>query len=169
MKRTINYLLLATIAIFVACSTSTNPKTNDVNGIKCIKLEKAAWLIGKWQNSSIEGISQEIWEKKNDSTFIGVSFFVVGKDTVSSESISLEERGKNLFYIPTVKNQNGGEPIIFTLTSLNSNQLVFENPSHDFPQKVTYTQVTSDSLVATISGVVNGKERFQDFPMVRAK
>ena len=94
---------------------------------------------------------------------------MAGNDTVSSESISLEERSKELFYIPTVKNQNEGKSIIFTLTSLATNQLIFENPTHDFPQKITYTQVTHDSLVAVISGVVNGKEVFQNFPMARTK
>ncbi len=169
MKRTITYLLFVVIASFVSCSNSSNSKTSDLNESKYPNLEKASWLIGKWQNRSAEGILHEIWEKKNDSTFIGSSFFVVGNDTVSSESISLEERGKDLFYIPTVKNQNDGKSIIFTLTSLTTNQLVFENPTHDFPQKITYTQVTSNSLVAVISGVVNGKENSQNFPMSRTK
>ncbi len=157
------------IASFVLCSNSTNSKTSELNESKYSNIKKTTWLIGKWQSISAEGLMQEIWIKKDDSTFIGSSFFIVGKDTVSSECISLEERGKELFYIPTVKNQNEGKPIIFTLTSLNSNQLVFENPNHDFPQKITYIQVTSDSLVATISGVINGKEKSQDFPMARAK
>ncbi|HCT29393.1 MAG TPA: hypothetical protein DIW31_01350 [Bacteroidales bacterium] len=169
MKKTINYLLLAVIASFVSCTNSSNTKTNEVNAIKYTKIEQAAWLIGKWQNKSAEGESQEIWEKKNDSTLIGASYFVVGNDTVSSESISLEERGSELLYIPTVKNQNDGKPIVFTLTSSTTNQLVFENPNHDFPQKITYTQIANDSLIAVISGVVNGKENSQNFPMTRAK
>lgn len=169
MKKTTFFLIFTIIASFTSCNNNSNIKSNEIKEIKFLKLEKASWLIGKWQNNSDEGILQENWEKKNDSTLIGASFFVVVKDTTFLESILIEERGNELSYIPTVKNQNDGKPIIFTLTSLNNNQLVFENPSHDFPQKIIYKQVTSDSLVATISGVVKGKEKTQSFPMVRAK
>lgn len=154
---------------FASCTNPSSKKSDDFKSIKYINLDKAKWLLGRWQNPSSDGLMQEIWIKQNDSTFIGASFFIVENDTVSSENISLEERCKELFYIPTVKNQNDGKPIIFTLISLNDNQLVFENPSHDFPQKITYTQVTIDSLVATISGIVKGNEKTQSFPMARAK
>jgi hypothetical protein len=53
------------------------------------------------------------------------------------------------------------------MTSSTSNQLVFENSIHDFPQIITYTQITKDSLLAVISGKINGIMNSQDFPMKR--
>jgi|GEM_PF-3228321 len=47
--------------------------------------------------------------------------------------------------------------------SMSETQLVFENLKHDFPQIISYTKVTSDSLVAEISGTKNGQK--QIFPM----
>lgn len=47
--------------------------------------------------------------------------------------------------------------------------LVFENPMHDFPQIISYTKITCDSLVAQISGEKNGQERKQAFPMKRVE
>lgn len=76
---------------------------------------------------------------------------------------------EGLVYIPTVKDQNVGLPIRFALASISNSQLVFENKEHDFPQMITYTQINSDSLVAEISGVENGKERKESFPMKRVK
>jgi Domain of unknown function (DUF6265) len=108
-------------------------------------------------------------EKKNDSTFSGRSNFIAGKDTLSSETISLEQNGGNIFFIPTVKGQNNEQPVKFLLTYSTMNQLVFENPEHDFPQKITYTQITKDSLLAEISGMMAGKQNSQKFPMTRAK
>lgn len=162
-------MVLAIASTIISCSNSSNTNTTDntINGFN--ELEKANWLIGKWQNNSPEGNATETWEKKNDSTFAGKSYFVVGKDTVSSETISLEQNGKVLFYIPTVKDQNNGQPVKFALTSSTSKQLVFENPKHDFPQKISYTQITHDSLFAEISGTTDGKQNFQKFPMTRVK
>ena len=126
-------------------------------------------MIGEWKNISSEGIATEIWINRNDTTYFGKSYFVVGKDTVSSETIKLEQIGKDLFYVPTVKNENNGQPVKFIVTVWTDNQLVFENAKHDFPQKISYTQITKDSLVAEISGIIEGKANSQIFPMKRVK
>jgi hypothetical protein len=47
--------------------------------------------------------------------------------------------------------------------------MIFENPAHDFPQFISYTKITTDSLVAEISGTKNGQARKQRFPMKRIK
>ncbi|MDA3952820.1 MAG: DUF6265 family protein [Bacteroidales bacterium] len=170
MKIKTSYLVLIfTMTSIMSCNNSTNSKTDDIKSITYAKIENASWLIGQWQNNTTKGNLQEIWEKKNDSTLNGISFFIVGKDTISSETISLEERSNELFYIPIVKNQNDGQAIKFRLTSLTTNQLVFENPNHDFPQKITYNQISNDSLIAVISGIKNGTENSQNFPMTRTQ
>ena len=129
----------------------------------------AKWLIGSWKNQSAKTVDIETWKKLNDSTFIGRSYSLTGADTVSSEHIRLEQHKGKLYYIPTVKNQNGGKAVTFTLTSSNNKHLVFENPEHDFPQKITYTQITNDSLVAEISGTRKGRQKAIQFPMKRGK
>lgn len=80
----------------------------------------------------------------------------------------MQEKNK-LYYIPTVKNQNEGLPVRFAAKTISENQLVFENPQHDFPQIIAYTKITSDSLIAEISGTKNGQKRKQTFPMKRMK
>jgi hypothetical protein len=142
-----------------ACAQSTGKK----------RLHQAAWLLGEWKNNTPRGILYEAWQVKNDSTYAGKSSFVVGTDTVSSETVELGVRGGKLLYIPTVRNQNNGQPVTFTETTVTAKVLVFENPAHDFPQRITYTQVTSDSLVAVISGKKGEKEKAIQFPMRRIK
>jgi hypothetical protein len=160
---------LAIVSTIISCGNSSTRTTTDNTITNFSELEKANWLIGEWQNNSLEGNATEVWEKKNDSTFVGKSYFVVGKDTVSSESISLQQNGKDLFYIPTVKGQNNEQPVKFALTFPTNKQLVFENKKHDFPQKISYTQITNDSLLAEISGMMDGKQNSQKFPMTRVK
>jgi hypothetical protein len=160
------FISLAITSIFFSCNNSNTieTKSNEFSAI-----ENANWLIGEWQNTSSEGILTETWEKLNDSTYAGKSFFVMGKDTVSSETIRLEQHGKTLLYIPIVKNQNNEQPVSFALTSSTTKQIVFENPKHDFPQRISYTQTNKSALIAEISGVINGKKKSQSFPMQKVK
>jgi len=170
MENMLKLFMLIMIAITISsCNNSSNLKSTEAKINSFNELEKASWLIGEWQNNSVKGNASEIWEKKNDSTYFGKSYFVVGKDTVSSETISLEQNGNQLYYIPTVKDQNAGKPVKFMLTSSNSSQLIFENPKHDFPQKISYTLISNDTLLAEISGSIDGKQNSQKFPMTRVK
>ena len=68
-----------------------------------------------------------------------------------------------------MKNQNKELPVSFKLVNATDNQLVFENPNHDFPTKITYLIISEDSMVASISGLIDGKEKIEQFPMKRIK
>jgi hypothetical protein len=43
---------------------------------------------------------------------------------------------------------------------------VFENPTHDFPQRVIYRR-EGDSLLGRIEGMTNGQQKAVDFPLKR--
>jgi hypothetical protein len=123
------------------------------------------WLVGTWENQSKEGKLTEAWEKMNDSTFKGRSYFVSGTDTSFSESISLVQRNGVLLYIPAVKDQNNGLSISFRLITMNEKDLIFENAEHDYPQRISYHHVSKDSLIAEISGNKGGELKSEQFPM----
>lgn len=129
------------------------------------ELEKADWLLGEWENTSAKGNLTETWKQENDSTFVGESFVTAAVDTVFQENVILQQKNDSLFYNVTVKGQNNNEPVAFYMTSANEKQLVFENPKHDFPNKITYNLISSDSLVAEISGMKDGKESKESYPM----
>lgn len=167
MKKTYYCFTLLLTGLSFCCNSPVQNENEKVKGYD--KLEQASWLLGNWQNISPQGSSTEIWTKENDSVYTGKSWFIKRTDTVSSESIRMIQTSEGMFYMPVVKNQNNGEPVKFTLTSSTGRQLVFENPAHDFPQKITYTLINSDSLVAEISGSINGKENAEQFAMSRVK
>ncbi|MBF4473186.1 DUF6265 family protein [Flavobacterium sp. HJJ] len=156
-KATLTLLLLA----IVSCK---NSETTEKDQIK-----SANWLLGKWESKIDEGDLSENWKQVNDSTFQGESFFIKGKDTLHFESITLQQKGEELFYNATVKGQNENKAVPFRLTSKTEKQLVFENPKHDYPQKIIYTQISKDSLVASISGVQLGKPSAEKFGMKKAE
>jgi hypothetical protein len=41
-------------------------------------------------------------------------------------------------------------PVAFPLVSVTDDTVVFENPDHDFPQRITYQRNGDDSVTATV-------------------
>lgn len=143
------------VSILLFCCFSCQQKATNYAA-----LEKANWFLGKWENKTTEGTFSEEWKTENDSVLVGASYFINEKDTLFAETVRLEQQKNDLFYIVSVPNQNEEKPVAFKLTSSTTDFLVFENPEHDFPKKITYKLVTKDSLFAEISG--DGKS--QGFP-----
>ena len=161
MKKT---TLIAAIALIMSLNSC---KKSEKTAEKFAELAKAEWLLGTWENRSGDGVLSETWEKEDDSTFTGTSYFIIGKDTLHNEKITLSQKGKLLVYSPIVQGQNNNKAVNFTMTSLKANQIVFENPVHDYPQKITYNRITNDSLVTEISGIQQGKHSADRYPMKR--
>lgn len=159
--------LAAAILLLNACGQPAAPGTDSTS--KKSNIAQLGWLSGTWGSSDSASVSTETWQKKNDSTFAGHSYTIAGSDTVFNEWISLEERAGNLNYVVTVKNQNGELPVAFAMTSIDEKTVVFENPMHDFPQRIAYTRVNADSLYAEISATQEGKTIAVPYPMKRRK
>jgi len=161
----INSILFSTLILvsFVCCKKEAK---TEVPVKTYSNLAKAKWFIGEWGNKSAEGELTERWKKENDSVYFGESYFVVGEnDTVFAEHVRLEETNGKLTYIVTVPGQNKELPVGFEMTSSKNNQIVFENPKHDYPNKITYSLVEKDSLIAEISGLKKGKPYTEKFVM----
>lgn len=129
------------------------------------QLEKMNWILGTWGNTSAEGDLTETWTKLNDSTYAGKTVFVAGKDTMFTETIEIVQDKNELSYNTKVSNQNQGKAVSFKATTVNGSTFVFENPTHDFPQKIAYNKISADSLVAQISGMKDGKQSSESYPM----
>lgn len=148
-------LSIVTLTIITSCNDNYS------------KIEKANWFIGDWENASDEGSFREIWTKTNDSVYSGISIVVIEQDTVFYENVSLEQKKDSVFYNVSVKGQNKDQAVSFYLTSSDNDKLVFENPNHDYPSKITYSKVSKDSIVAEIFGLKDGKKITESFPMSR--
>lgn len=152
------------IIVLLFCGLSFSQEKPDKNDLDLFK-----WLEGSWSSPMGKNVFYENWKVINDSIYSAESYLVSGKDTVFSESIKLLKNGKDIFYIPTVKNQNHGNAVYFKLISVHKNEYVFENKNHDFPQKIVYKNPKPDSLHAFIEGIDKGNYRKEDFIMKRIK
>jgi hypothetical protein len=154
---------IAVVLILFSTLTSCQ-KSKEVS-----KIVAADWLLGNWENKSDDGHLLENWRKVNDSLYDGESYFIKGKDTLHFEKIQMKQKGEALYYIATVKGQNNDKPVTFMRNDTIEKQLVFENSKHDFPQKISYSQITKDSIVIQISGIQQGKPSSERFSMKKSK
>lgn len=157
MKKTILILLIA--LTFSSCLKSKEAS----------KIVVADWLLGKWENNSENGNLSETWKKVNDSLYDGESYFIKGKDTLHFETIQLIQKGEDLLYVSTIRGQNNDKPVTFVHKADIEKQLVFENPKNDFPQKISYSKITNDSIVIKISGIQQGKPSSAKYSMRKMK
>ena len=145
-------ILLALSLLLFSCY---NNKSEPENG-----MSQFSWLEGEWMDSTSDGKMVEIWNRIDDSTLVGNSIYMAGIDTIFYEEISLRMKNGKIFYIPSIQNQNNGEPVYFALTGTKKGEFTFENEQHDFPKKIVYTNPHKDSLVAFIEGpTANGYKK----------
>lgn len=128
------------------------------------RVEEFDWLAGCWESRSDRGVYHEIWMKPEGGSQLGVSRNIRAGKTVDFEFIRLVEEGGVVYYIAKPANQ---AEVKFKLVRLEDKYAIFENPDHDFPQRIIYQQKEDGSLHARIEGTRNGKERGIDFPMKR--
>lgn len=159
MKSKVISLLTIAIVLLVSCQK----KSENIFD----KQQKMEWLVGEWEQKLPEGTVIEIWKKENDSTLYGKSFFIKENDTIHKESIVLRQQKDDLQYIPIVEGQNNDEPITFTMTSDTEANFTFENPTHDYPQKISYKKINATSLMTTISGTQKGKQSQESYSLTK--
>jgi hypothetical protein len=129
------------------------------------RLDSLNWISGCWSGGNGVRVSLEQWMKPSGKMMLGMSRTVANGKTVEYEFLRLhEESNGDVFYTAL---PSGQQEASFKLVRLESRMAIFENPDHDFPQRIIYRLETDGSLKARIEGKTNGKERGVDFPMKR--
>jgi len=142
MKKTLVISLLSIVVFFISCEPAKN-------------LDEHQFLIGKWEGGRDGMTLQEIWNKESNERLSGQGVVLSDNDTLFHEKIAIELRGNEIYYVATVPSNDG--PVSFKLISSEKNKWSYENKEHDFPQKITYTFIQPDSLIAVIEGMDKGK------------
>jgi hypothetical protein len=127
-------------------------------------LARLSWLAGTWQFAKDGRVVTEMWMAPEGKTMLGVSRTVAGGATREYEFLLLREEGDRITYTAKPSGQNEAT---FVLTSTTANEVIFENPAHDFPQRISYRLNPDGSLLAAIEGSVKGKTRRVEFPYRR--
>lgn len=135
---------------------------------KPTKLESINWILGYWEMSSPDGTVTESWIRTNDTSYSGVGKFLdsTGK-MLTTEEIQIVLRNNELWYIPSVNGQNGGQPVSFKEASFTDTMVVFENKEHDFPQRIVYVKKSDSTVLAYIEGDMDGEHMRIDYPYLK--
>jgi len=113
-------------------------------------------LVGTWKITKKQQF--EVWQKAGDYDIKGEGIKVnaLGEKKVL-ELLQIEGHPKGgIYYKATVPDQNEGKTVSFYLSKWDKKNLVFENPKHDFPQKIHYTFKGKKKLHVHVSGGGNG-------------
>lgn len=130
-------------------------------------LGQFSWMSGKWKGRSGGFLFYEQWSAAEGNCMSGYGCEISAEDTVFSEKIVLEQRGESFYYTPDVK--ENGAPVDFKFTGADHDSLIFENPAHDFPQRIIYFHTAADSMYACIDGKNKGRYTRIEFLFAREK
>ena len=145
--------LLATLSLLLAAASDA-----DIN--------RLAWLTGCWIPDGQQAGSIEHWTAPAGKSMLGVNRTVRDGKTVAFEFIHIsEDEAGN---VELTASPSGQEKARFALTLVSANEAVFENPDHDFPQRIIYRLQDQNTLIGRIEGVIDGNIRAVDFPMTRS-
>jgi hypothetical protein len=164
--------LVAALALLTwmvgAVSAQTTAAPPSAAGAPAATLEAMSWLEGCWTGAVNEREFREQWSPPRGGMMLGLGHTVHQGKTQSHEFLRLETRPDGIYYVALPSDQR---PAAFKLvgTAVDDKDAVFtfENPEHDFPQRIQYRRGTEGWLYATIEGKLKGEDRKVIYPMRR--
>jgi hypothetical protein len=147
------------VVTVLACAT-------EIAWAQSATIDRVKWLQGCWQTTRGEATIEEHWMAPRGGTMLGMGRTVRGGKIAEYELVLIKEQGAALAY---EAHPSGQPSATFLSTTASDTSVVFENPKHDFPQRVGYQRDGSEGLQAWIDGEVNGKARRVDFAYRRAR
>jgi hypothetical protein len=164
------------LILLFACNNNANTEVNDEDASDTTKQEAyissneliaKQWLVGAWKDMSNnpKGQSHEIWHIDNEGLLQGKEFFV--KPNLDTSKIAYNRIEPYLGGFQFLNITKETKQTSFRLKTQTENSMHFENPSHSWPQSITYNKITSDSLTITLDGYVFESQRTLVFKMKR--
>lgn len=117
-------------------------------------LDSLSWMAGSWSGTTRGIDMEEHWTAAKGNSMIGVHRDVGKGRTLSFEFLRIEQQGNQIVYLSMPNGRSPATP--FPLKEVSGMRVVFENPTHDFPQRIIYWKDGTD-LRARIEGTTNGK------------
>lgn len=130
-------------------------------------LERLAWLAGCWAVEGGEAGSVEHWLSPAGGTMLGMVRTVKGGQTVGFEFLQIRTNSHGKFIY--IANPSGQAEATFEASTVEEGSVLFENPEHDFPQRIQYHLASEGRLTARVEGIRSGVLRGFDVSMRRTQ
>lgn len=128
-------------------------------------LEALSWMAGSWEGTQGGVEIEEVWMAPKGGAMIGMHRDVAGGKMVGFEYLRIVTKGGKLAYLASPQ---GSAPTPFPLKEMSGKKVVFENPDHDFPQRIIYWLDKDGALNAKIEGDQGGKPAEMSWTWKRA-
>lgn len=114
------------------------------------------WLAGDWVSEPDGRWTEEAWTSPRGGVMLGVSRSGRGDSLREFEFLRIvaEDDGTPAY----IAQPGGRPPVTFRLVRRERTRATFENPAHDYPQRIVYAR-DGDTLTATISAIDGSKAR----------
>ena len=119
---------------------------------ECAEYTWYDWLEGHWVAEAETTTFFESWRRDQDGALMGVAEAKKAGETgaLAEEEMRLFERDGVLVY--SARLEDAGGPVEFTLARCEpEGRAVFENPDHDFLQRLVYQAVDADHFTAHVT------------------
>jgi hypothetical protein len=140
------------LLVMLVCVSSTGAQSQTIQDV--------AWLHGCWELRDGDRVVEERWMPPRAGSMLGVGRTTRGAKLVEHEYIVLTERDGRLAY---EAHPSGQPATTFTSRPISGREVVFEDPTHDFPQRVGYRSTGPGQLLAWVEGTSSGKARRIEF------
>mgnify|MGYP006972342787 CR=1 FL=1 len=131
-------------------------------------IRQMGYLAGDWAETRNGVTVEEHWVGPVGGVMAGVTITHSEKPGAKTriEFMSIVEKDDTLVFIAR---PDGQPPTEFRLKEADNGIATFENPDHDFPQRVIYEIAGEDlnELKARIEGTIDGKSRAMDWSYKR--
>jgi hypothetical protein len=158
-------VLLLAVVTGAAHAQAVPAPSEAAQGIAAV--QRLSWFAGCWrrQAASSAVVVEEHWMIPRAGMSLGVGRTVRGDSLVTTfEQLRLFHRaGRAVYHAEPA----GQPPADFEAQSTSDTLVVFENASHDFPQRISYRKHGADSLIARTEGTVRGQARAFEFAYTR--
>jgi len=122
-------------------------------------IESLSWLSGTWECKKQDYIITEQWMKPGGNTLFATNRTVKYDKTVAFEFLQIKtDKSGKIILIALPSRQ---KMTVFKMAKIDRNEIVFENPRHDFPQRIIYKLMENGSLFARVE--LLNKKKGSDF------
>ena len=115
-----------------------------------VQVSDLSWMSGRWQTEGLDSphMTDEAWSEPRSGVMLGYSR--TGGDRLREFEFLRIQAGPD--GVPVYYAQpGGGPPVGFRLVAHDATSATFENPQHDYPQRIRYEIWHDGTMWATIS------------------
>jgi len=131
-----------------------------IAGAQTASIKDVAWLQGCWELRDGDRLVEERWMLPRAGSMLGVGRTTRGEQLIEHEFVVLTERDGRLAY---EAHPSGQATATFMSKPISGREVVFEDFTHDFPQRVGYRSMGPGQLLAWVEGTSGGRTRRVEF------